>query len=339
MQRTAIPRPVRLLIVVGLVAGLVAGCSGSSRAEEPAEDTPAGETGWTFTDDFDVTHELPEVPDVIVAEVGMAASLWDLGIEVDATFGQRELPDGRTDPLGLADPDAIESIGDVYGEVNTDRLEEIAPDIVVTSSYEEGEPWGIDEDLVDDVERAAPIVVISIPDKDLRGMADRIAELAATLGVDLDGPQATEVIDGFERAEEGLRDALAAKPDLTFIAMSGSPDLMYVAVPSGFADLTTYQDLGMDLVVPDTDEEFWQDLSWEQADTYTADVILGDARGGSVEQILDFIPDSLHSLPAIEAGQLARWEVVLAPGYANLARVLDDLTAVVEDADPDVVEG
>jgi len=152
-------------------------------------------------------------------------------------------------------------------------------------------------------------------------------------------PEVTEVIDDFERAENDLREALEDEPGLTFIAMSGSPDLMYVAVPSGYADLITFQDLGMDIVVPDTDDEFWHELSWEEADTYEADVILADARGGSVEQILDFIPDSLHSLPAIEAGQLARWEVVLAPGYANLARVLDDLTAVVEDADPDVVEG
>ncbi len=37
------------------------------------------------------------------------------------------------------------------------------------------------------------------------------------------------------------------------------------------------------------------------------------------------------------AGQLARWEVLLSPGYANLARILTDLTEVVEAADPDVV--
>ncbi len=346
----AIPRP-RLLPALLLATALVAGCSGSSNSDDEATDdtdttTEAApgaadveepEGGWTFTDDFDVTHELDEVPDTIVAEVGMAGALWDLGIQVDATFNMRELPDGTTDPLGLADPDAMESLGEVYGEINVEQLQILDPDIIVVPSYEEGEYWGVKEDLVDDVERIAPVVSITIPGRTMRQMADRVLDLAVTLGVDPEGEQVTTAIADYEAAEEELRAAFEAKPGLTFMAASGTVEQLYIAVPSGYADLLTYQELGMDIVEPDTDEQYWETLSWEQIDKYEADVLLGDSRGGSVEQIVEAIPEAARDIPSIESGQLARWEVMYSPGYVNLARILSDLTEVVEASDPDVV--
>jgi iron complex transport system substrate-binding protein len=336
----AIPR-IRVLSALLLVTGLVAGCSGSSDADDDATaDTEAadtGEAGWTFTDDFDVTHELDAVPETIVAEVSMAGALWDLGIEVDATFGQRELPDGTTDPMGLADPEAMESLGDVYGEVNTERLRLLEPDIIVVPSYEEGEYWGVKEDLVDEVASVAPVVSITIPGKNMRAMADRVLDLAETLGVDPEGEQVTDAVEAYETAEADLRAALEAKPGLTFIAASGTTEQLYIAVPSGYADLLTYQELGMDIVEPDTDEQYWETLSWEQIDTYESDVLLADSRGGSVEQIREVVPEGALDIPSIQADQIARWEVTLSPGYANLARILTDLTEVVEASDPDVV--
>ncbi|HEU5152774.1 MAG TPA: ABC transporter substrate-binding protein [Iamia sp.] len=346
----AIPR-LRLLLALLLATALVAGCSGSSNDDgEATDDTEAEaseapgadevvepEGSWSFTDDFDVTHELDEVPETIVAEVSVAGALWDLGIQVDATFGMRELPDGTTDPMGLADPEAIESLGEVYGEINVERLQLIDPDLIVVPSYQEGEYWGVKEDLVDDVDRIAPVVSITIPGKTLRDMADRVLDLAVSLGVDPEGETVTEVVEAYETAEEELRAALADKPGLTFMAASGSTEQLYVAVPSGYADLLTYQELGMQIVEPDTDEQYWETLSWEQIDTYTADVLLADSRGGSVEQIVDIVPEAARDIAPIAADQLARWEVTISPGYANLARVLGDLTEVVVDADPDVV--
>lgn len=326
-------RPTPFLLA--LLLALAAACSGSSNATDDAAPTSGGtEEGWSFTDDHGTTIDLDATPEVVVAEVSMAGALWDLGYEVDATFGQRELPDGTTDPLGLADPEAFPSLGDVYGEVNLEELQRLQPDLIVTGSYEEGAYWGIDDEIVDDVEKIAPIAAITIPDKTLPEMAGRVAELGEALGVDLDDPQVTAAKAAYEEAEAALRDALAAKPDLTFMAASGTPETLYIAVPSGYADLETYQELGMQLVEPDTDEQYWEDLSWENADTYSADVILGDSRGGSVEQILEQIPAAARELLGATPERLARWEVTLAPGYANLARILDDLRAVVEAADP-----
>ncbi len=334
----------RLMSALVVAALLLGACSGSSKGgDEPAADIDADRTEsvegpWSFTDDFDVTHELDEAPDVIVAEVSMAGALWDLGIEVDATFGQRELPDGTTDPLGLADPDAMESLGDEYGKVNLERLRLLEPDIIVTGSFNEGEYWGIEADIIDDVAAAAPIVALYSGGRPLEETAGRVADLAESLGADMDGEQVTAAIEAFETATADLEAALADKPGLTFMFASGTVDQLYVAVPSGYADLSTYQSLGMDIVEPDTDEQYWETLSWEELDRYQADVLMGDSRGGTVEQMAEIIPDGAEEgVAAIEAGQVGRWEVVLAPGYANLARVMSDLTEVVANADPDVV--
>jgi iron complex transport system substrate-binding protein len=337
----------RLLIPLFVIALAAGACSGSSKEETSSGDAPeetdadSGTTApagpWSFTDDFDITHELDEVPETIVAEVSMAGALWDIGIQVDATFNMRELPDGTTDPMGLADPGAMESLGEVYGEINVEQLQILDPDIIVVPSYLEGEYWGVKEDLVDDVERIAPVVSITIPGKNLRAMADRVLDLGVSLGVDPEGEAVTEVVEQYEAAEAELKTALEAKPGLTFLAASGTTEQLYVAVPSGYADLLTYQELGMEIVDPDTDEEYWETLSWEQIDKYEADVLLGDSRGGDVQQIVDAIPEAARDIPAIESGQLARWEVTISPGYANLARVLSDLTEVVEASDPDVV--
>jgi iron complex transport system substrate-binding protein len=348
MHRTLLARRPLAAAVLALVLLAGAACSGSSNADDDAtawgaapgpglDSTTLPEGPWSFTDDFGETIELDEAPDVVVAEVSMAGALWDFGIQVDATFGQRELPDGTTDPMGLADPDAMESLGDVYGEVNVEQLRLMEPDVIVTGSFEEGIYWGIEDDLVSQVQDTAPIIALQAGGRPLDETAGRVGDLAEALGADLDGPQVTEARESYDTAAADLTAALEAKPGLTFVAMSGTPDQLYVAVPSGYTDLTTYQELGMDIVEPDTDEEYWETLSWEQADTYPADVILADSRGGSVDQILEVIPEGVQDMAPISAGQLARWEVMLAPGWANLARVLTDLTEVVEGADPNIV--
>ncbi len=344
--RSPVRRRVGVLVLALTV--LAAACSGSSNAD--AADAPTTDAGasdaeattppagpWSFTDDFGDTVELDEAPEVVVAEVSMAGALWDFGIEVDATFGQRELPDGTTDPLGLADPDAMESLGETYGAINLEQLRLLEPDVIVTGSFEEGSYWGIDDDILDEVQDTAPIIALQAGGRPLDETAGRVGDLAEALGADLDGPQVTEAVAAYDEAAAALQEALEAKPGLTFVAMSGTPDQLYVAVPSGYTDLITYQQLGMDIVEPDTDEQYWQTLSWEEADTYPADVILADSRGGSIDQILEVIPDGIEDLAPISAGQLARWEVMLAPGWANLARVLTDLTEVVENADPNIV--
>ncbi len=109
-----------------------------------------------------------------------------------------------------------------------------------------------------------------------------------------------------------------------------------MAVPEDYPDLAYFSSLGVDIISPDTDEEFWETLSWEEVDKYLADVIMGDARGGTPDQLMEQMPPNALALPAIEAGQLINWEIPLANGYGALAVAMDNLAASVADADAGV---
>jgi ABC-type Fe3+-hydroxamate transport system substrate-binding protein len=47
-------------------------------------------------------------------------------------------PNGDPDPaLGTADPDELESLGEVYGQVNLEKLAALRPEIVVTVMWDD----------------------------------------------------------------------------------------------------------------------------------------------------------------------------------------------------------
>jgi iron complex transport system substrate-binding protein len=122
------------------------------------------------------------------------------------------------------------------------------------------------------------------------------------------------------------------------MAASGTLTELYVADPPRFPDLNQYAALGLDLVEPaeaDTTGGYWQTLSWEEVDTYPADMILAGVREGSIDVLLDQMPTPGLQLPAVEADQIVPWEASSAVGYGNAAANLDALAAV-ESADPDV---
>ena len=256
-------------------------------------DASSTDTGWTFTDDRDVTHTLDEAPDSIAAQSTIAGGLWEYGVEVDGVFGPLRRADGEPDPaIGLADPDDFTSLGEVDSEINMEALAALQPDIIVAPMWGPDTYWGIAADAVDELEQIAPIVGIRVDERPMDEPLARVAELAATFGDEAAG-EADAARTEFDDASEALSDALVAKPGLTVLAASGTLEELYVAWPPGFPDLNYYASLGMQLVEPTEHPEsggFWQTLSWEQVDTYEADLILSDVRGATIEQQIAQMP-------------------------------------------------
>lgn len=335
-------RVVAAAIVVGMLA---AGCGGGSSGEDEGSGAGGdGGGGWSFTDDRGVTHTLDEVPDVVVAQSVSAGGLWEYGVEVAGAFGPLRRPDGTPDPsIGLADPDAFASLGEVEGEVNLEALAALQPDIIVTQLWSDDSFWGIDDEL-DEMEALAPVVGIRVGERPVDEPLARLAELATSLGGDpgdgVDtGDRVAEARAGFDQATDRLAAALADRPGLRVLAASGTPAEMYVAHPPGFPDLRYYQSLGMDLVEPEehpTGQGYWETLSWEEADKYPADLVLADVRGATLEQLLDQMPPTAAALPAVAADQVIAWPASFALGYGNVAAVLDEVRAAVEAADPGI---
>jgi len=327
-----LPRLFAALAVLALFAVPLAACGGSDESGDG--DAAAAEGGWTFTDDAGETITLDEAPETIVAETTMAGGLWELGVTTAGTYGPRTGSEGVNEPsIGLADPDDLgESLGEEFGQINLEQLAALQPDVIVAPYWGDGTYWGIDDTMKKQILEIAPLIGIDVSSKPTDQVLSRVADLAEALGADLEAERATEVMAEFDAASDRLAEATAANPGVRVQALSGSDSILYVAVPSGYSDLKYFQELGVELVEPDTDEEFWEELSWEDADKYPADMIIADARSGSVEEITAALPSNAQLLPAVQAGQLHLWMVPYANAYGYFAKILDDLAAQITAA-------
>ena len=232
-------------IALAVLVAATAACGGSDDDSAGAgagadDDASSTDTGWTFTDDRDVTHTLDEVPDSIAAQSTIAGGLWEYGVDVDGVFGPLRRADGEPDPaIGLADPDDFTSLGEVEGEIDMEALAALQPDIIVAPMWGPDTYWGIAADAVDELEQIAPIVGIRVDERPMDEPLARVGELAATFGDEPAG-EVDAARTEFDDASGAMSDALAAKPGLTVLAASGTLEELYVAWPPGFPDLNYY---------------------------------------------------------------------------------------------------
>jgi iron complex transport system substrate-binding protein len=185
----------------------------------------------------------------------------------------------------------------------------------------------------------APVVGVS-QGPSIVGMIEDYEELATGLGADLADPTVATSRARFDAAVAGIEEAIAAKPGLTVLAVSPTPESLYVAVPEYAAELSDFAEWGLDVVVPeDPDDgfEYWETLSWENADKYQADLLIIDQRGypANLEQAQE--QPTWTTLEAAAAGAVAVWPAFWVRTYDAYASALEDLTASIDSADAQLV--
>ena len=339
--RSRVPTRRRFLgLTAGALAlGLLAACGDSGPgAAAGGSSTAAAPSGpWTFTDDRGKTVSLPQRPTRIVMQVNAAATLVDFGIKPTAVFGPQKLEDGKADPqAGDVDPGVV-SVGTEFGEFNLEKYTEQRPELLVTIMYGES-LWYIPEESQAAIEEKAPMVAIQLGGVSAAEGIAKFAKLAESLGADLDSAELAKAKKDFEDAGAALKAAAAAKPGLKVEVVQGTQDALLVGKPSFFSDLKYFTEQGVDIVAPTAGEQpTWDELSWERASTYPADLILTDARQFTLSQDeLAKIP-TWAQLPAVQAKQLGLWHAETPMSYQKLAPVIRELTGVIEKARADVV--
>ena len=307
------------------------------------EATAAAGGEWSYTDDVGTTVALPRRPERIVGYLPLAAALWDYGLRPVGVYGTTLRPDGAPEVFaGNLDLDAVASLGETYGEMDVEKLVALRPDIIINDRwFEATDVWGLDPSAVEQIRQIAPIVEITFTGRAVTETLASVEKLAVALGADAGTPEIVQSKRAFERAAAELKGAIVAKPGLTVMFMSGTPEeSLWVANPRQSADMTFYRSLGLDVVVPDIPaEEYWEELSWEQAGKYAVDLFLIDSRQWSATgELLTTIP-TFASLPAAQAGQFGAWDIEYVPSYQGFTPVIEKLTEVIRVADPDLVSG
>ncbi|XRQ03403.1 ABC transporter substrate-binding protein [Actinomadura welshii] len=315
------------------LGALISACGGDGGGGT----TASGGGAWSFTDDRGRKIDLESRPQRVVGYVAAAAALYDFGVDeqIVGVFGPTKLEDGKPDPqAGDLPVDRLEIIGNAFGEFNIEKYASLGPDLLVSNMFLEDELFYVPPESADKIYALAPSAAIAAGAVPLPRPIERTAALAAALGADLKAEKVTAAEQRFEKAAESVRAAVKANAGLKVLAASASPDLFYASSPDKNTDLIYLKQLGVDLVVPDKLDQagYFENLSWENAGKYEADVILLDSRTQALQ------PDALgdkptwKDLPAVKAGQVVPWQPEPRFSYAGCAPILEDFAEALRTA-------
>jgi len=293
---------------------------------------------WVFTDDRGVTVTLPAAPQRVIADVNVAAALWDFGVRPVGIFGWNIMANETlNDAGGNIDPSSVLFLNDAVTTIDVERAAAATPDLIVSLVFApEYGVWSIDPEVQDKVEQVAPIIAISgISRSDVA--VERFAELAAALGIDLESPDIVAQQTTYEAARTRFTDAIAAKPGMSALFVAADVTALWVANPDAAGDVMLFRDLGLDVPsVPVAEGEYWQQLSLEEAAKYPTDLFFYSLRGipNTAEEIKAHPTVGLH--PAVKAGQVFPWNQDVILNYPGVTAALDSVSSAIEASDPNV---
>lgn len=297
---------------------------------------PSGAQEWTYTGGDGETVTLGAAPVRIIAHQDAAAGLIPLGIRPVGIYADSPVADAKA--LEGLDLTGIEIVGTAWSEVDIEKVAALEPDLIIGEWWDRNAAWSGGQDLAAVLTQIAPITGVAASDS-IVGMIEDYEALAENLGADLADPTIAADKATFESAREDFSAAVAAKPDLTALAVYAGDDALYVADPQGAAELLDLQSWGLDIVSPAgvdaTGNNYFETLSWENADKYPADLILVDNRSASTLQTALAQP-TWKLNPGAAAEQVADWPAYWVRNSAAFAGALAELTAAVEAADPSV---
>jgi len=324
---------------------LLAACGDDDKgASAPEATTAAGP--WSFTDDRGTKISLDKRPERIIAYDTAGSALWYQGIVPRAVFGGAPLKDNAA--LEGLDIGQTQSVGDVYGEINLEKLAALKPDLIVTAyDPEQSVLFGFKDDKQQKkVQSFAPIAAIDgipLPTK----VIDRFAALAASLGADPDAEGRDAERKRFDDAVTKLRETAAGKKNVAVVAVAGFDDGLYYARPARFPALKEYEGWGVHFVTTGIKPrnsskkfdpaDFWTVVSYERADAFPADLIMHDVQAGSLTLEALAKKPTWKALPAVEDGQLVAWQKLQAWSYPLYTKEIELLTAGLEQADAGLV--
>ncbi|KPC85284.1 ABC transporter substrate-binding protein [Streptomyces sp. NRRL WC-3753] len=293
---------------------------------------------WSFKDDRGTTVKLDEVPTNIVAFTGVAAALFDYGVQVKGVFGPTTTKDGKPDvQAGDLDVDKVTVLGNEWGKLNVEKYASLAPQVLITTTFDTaGTLWSVPEESKDKIAKLAPSVAISVFDRQLTQPLQRMWELAESLGADMKAKKVTDAKAAFDKAAARLRAAAKARPEIRVLAGSASPDLFYVSGTNLSVDLEYFKALGVNFVEPSEAAKkatggWFESLSWENVDKYPADVIIMDDRASTI-QPADITEGTWKKLPAVKAGQVIARSPEPILSYDKCTPLLDNLAEAIENA-------
>ncbi|GAA2688688.1 ABC transporter substrate-binding protein [Actinoplanes palleronii] len=335
MSFSSLPLSRRGLLAAGgaVAAGAVLSACGGKDDDTSTPAASAAAGPWTFTDDQPKELKADKSPSKIVAFTGTAAALVDLGLQdkIVGVFGETKKADGTAEAqAGSLDISKVEIVGNAWGEFSVEKYAALTPDLLVTHQFDPGAYWYVPDESKDKILAVAPSALITVGRVPLNKPIERYAELAKSLGADLNSATNVAAKARFEKAATDLSAAAKASGGLKVLFGSGAADIFYVSSAAVSTDLMYFKELGVDLIMPEVKgADYYESLSWENADKYQADVIFLDARTGTLQPKDLTSKPSWNALPAVKANQIFPWQAVPIFSWNGAAPLLEAITAAI----------
>jgi iron complex transport system substrate-binding protein len=295
-----------------------------------AEDGLQADGSWVFTDDRERTVVIDHLPERIFADLQAGLSLYEFGI---VPVGQIGYSGVYEMPAELADVPFLD-LGTSGGEFDVEAIAGMTPDLSVGITWDvnsKADFGGFPEEEIPGFTDIAPTICILGVVVPASVSVERFGELAKALGADIETPEIADARAAYEDAAQAVRDAVAAKPGLKVIAVSPTPDALWIGNPTVASDLVLFAELGVEFVVPDAPDEansgLFQELSWEQVGNYQADLYLVDSREFAIDPEELLAQPTFALLPAAQAGQFSTWAVEYITTYAGLTTLAEAINA------------
>ncbi len=323
-----------LAVLVACVAVLLGACGAG-----PAPGAAQGE--WVYLDGSGAETKLPKVPERIVMHSNVAAALIPLGVRPVGIYADTRVKDDLA--LKNLDLSGIQILGEEWGKINIEATAALRPDLIIAEWWPlENAYSGLEEGTGGANQRLRDIAPIAGPAQgpSIHKMIQDYEALASRLGADLEAAGVKGDRARFEAARASFEAATRAKPNLSVLAVSPSPEGLYVAMPKEAAELSDFVSWGMNVMTPGTpDPEFayWETLSWENAGKYQADLLIIDERTypSNLEQARTHPTWSF--LKAVPQNQVAVWPAFWLRNYRDYAMALDRLTTAINATNENLV--
>lgn len=325
---------------LGLTAVLAA-CGDDKKDKSGGSGSGTKDGGpWSFKDDRGETAKADATPANIVAFTGVAAALYDYGVEVKGVFGPTRTKDGKPDvQAGDMDISKVTILGNAWDQFNIEKYVGLQPDVLISTMFDDkGTLWYVPEQSKDKILGLAPSVGVSVYDRQMTKPLERILALAESLGADVKSDKVVTAKKRFEAAAERLRKAAKSRPEIKVLIGSASAEIFYVSGSDLSADLEYFKALGVNIVEPPEKAKkgsggWFENLSWENVDQYEADVIMMDNRTSALQPAdLAKQKPTWGKLPAVKAGQVIPRVTEPIFSYAKCAPILEDLAKAIEKA-------
>jgi iron complex transport system substrate-binding protein len=321
--------------------GAFAAASGSTAIAQfaGAQDASPAAGAWTYTDVLGATITLPQPPVRIVANIVTAAALWDLGIEPVGVFDWTvsNYPDGDHIAWGNVPADKVVNVGNADGNIEPEMLLTLDPDIVLTQTFDPTDPTltnGVPPALLEQINAIAPVAVVTdMASTDV--LVDRLVELGASLGADLETPEVVAARAAYDAKVAEFQQVAAEKADLTNLFANFDTSLIYVGGPQDVSELIWLSALGLNFANADSAmaNEFWEELSAEQALLYPADVIFSDVYSVLLTAEDLAAEPVFAAMPAVAAGQVGLWNRDFPVSYAGATAFLETILETLRTAE------